>query len=175
MDDHEFEQRISKSRRAVTAYLYTCCGDLSLAEDIVQDTCLIAFKKRDKYLPDADFCAWMIAIARNLWLRELKKRKIRQTARQYLQDNASLLFTAETYGEDRLRQEKEALRDCLGKLALQDQRMIRDHFFGKMKYDAIADKFQRTLSWVKVRMYRSRLALRECVRKTLNATPAAAS
>ncbi|MEO5367847.1 MAG: sigma-70 family RNA polymerase sigma factor [Magnetococcus sp. WYHC-3] len=171
MNSNEFEQRMKECRRAVTAYAYTMCGDFAQAEDIVQDACVIAFQKQDKYISDADFCSWLIAIARNLCLREFKKRKIRNTARKYLEDNAALLFCPEDYTEDRWLREKAALNTCMGKLQPDDQMLIRDHFLGKMKYDAIADKFHRTLAWVKVRMHRCRLALRECVEKTVYQLP----
>ena len=58
MNESEFETLCSQHRRAILAYAYTCSRDMHLAEDIVQETLLVAHKKRDQYFPEADFGAW---------------------------------------------------------------------------------------------------------------------
>jgi RNA polymerase sigma-70 factor (ECF subfamily) len=164
MDVAEFERRCEEHRRALTAYAFTCCRDLSLAEDIVQETILIAFQKRDQYFPEAEFGGWLISIARHVWFRERDRRRIVHDASRVIHDNASLLFAREDYGEDAWERERAALQGCLGKLGDVDRELIRAHFTEQLKYDEIAGLMQRTLTWVKVRMFRARMSLLECVR-----------
>ncbi|MDX1680656.1 MAG: RNA polymerase sigma factor [Akkermansiaceae bacterium] len=168
MDLAEFEHAIQTHRRSVLAYAYTCCKDMALAEDIVQEACLTAHQKRDSYRPDASFSSWLISIARFIWLRECEKRGIRARAMNYIEKNAETLFTPELYEEEQWQHEKAALRTCLKKLPAEDRRIIEDHFVKCRKYAAIAESISRTLTWVKVRMYRLREALRNCIREKLN-------
>ena len=167
MELAEFEQAIKTHRRAVLAYAYTCCRDMALAEDIVQEACLTALKKRDSYRPDASFSSWLISMARFIWLRECEKRGIRARALNYIEENAESLFTPELYEEEQWQSEKAALKSCIQKLPPEDRRIIEDHFVKCRKYDTIAKSISRSLTWVKVRMYRLREALRNCIREKL--------
>lgn len=165
MDD--FEQLCQHHRQSLLAYAYTCSRDLHLAEDIVQEALLIALRKREHYFPDADFGAWLIAIARHVWFRERERRRITDRASRYLHDHAAELFEAQSYQPQAWEQERSALRHCLGKLGEGDRGLIMAHFTGGEKYQDIADRLRRTLSWVKVRMFRVRAALLACVKQTM--------
>lgn len=169
MDLATFEIRCREHRQSVLAYAYTCSGDLHLADDITQEALLIALRKREHYFPDADFGAWLIAIARNVWFRERERRQISDRANRYLHDHASELFEQPTYEPIACERERSALRSCLGKLGEHDRSLILAHFSDGLKYQQIADRLSRTLSWVKVRMFRLRAALQTCVNQTLGA------
>ncbi len=92
MEHDQFEKAIEEHRRSILAYAYTCSRDMSFAEDIVQETCVTAFKKRDSYNPESKFSSWLISIARFVWLRECEKRGIRARAMNYLHEHAETIF-----------------------------------------------------------------------------------
>jgi RNA polymerase sigma-70 factor (ECF subfamily) len=163
----DFAARCEQARQALLSYAYMCCGDLDLAEDIVQETLLIAFQKQDHYFPHADFMSWLVSIARHVWLREKEKRKINSRARKYLEQNATLFFEEAQYEKEELDCERVALTKCLKKLPDADRSLIAAHFDQQKKYQAIAESMGKSLSWVKVRMFRARAALLKCVRLTL--------
>lgn len=167
METGDFERLCQQHRRAVLAYAYTCCRDLNTAEDIVQETFTIAFQKRQQYFPEADFGGWLISIARRVWFRERDRRRLSARAARYLDDNASLFFDAERFSEGRWVEERKALTQCLEKLEVVDRDIIRAHFAENKKYAAIAGAMRRTVVWVKVRMFRARTSLMECVRGAL--------
>ena len=164
MEIGEFERLCQQHRRAVLGYAYTCSRSLDVAEDIVQETLTIAFQKREQYFPEADFGGWLTSIARHVWFRERDRRRLSAQATRYLDDNAPLLFDAEHFSEDRWDEEREALGRCLQKLSDVDRSIIQAHFEKDRKYAAIAQTMQRTVNWVKIRMFRARSALLECVR-----------
>lgn len=164
MDMGEFERLCQGHRRAVLAYAFTCCRTLDVAEDIVQETLTIAFQKRDQYFPEADFGGWLISIARRVWFRERDRRRLSANAARYLDDNAPLLFDPERFGDKRWEEEKKVLTQCLEKLSEVDRSIIQAHFAENRKYAAIAQAMQRTVNWVKTRMFRARSSLLECVR-----------
>jgi RNA polymerase sigma-70 factor (ECF subfamily) len=163
----EFERLCKENRKAVLSYAYLCCRDLDLAEDIVQDTLTIAFEKRDQYFPEANFGGWLVSIARNVWFRERNRRRLSSRPAAFIDENAAYLFDEGAYAGRAWEEESRALQGCLKKLSPTDQDLIRAHFSEKKKYAEIAQVRERTLSWVKVRMHRARIALLECVRLAL--------
>jgi RNA polymerase sigma-70 factor (ECF subfamily) len=167
MDMTTFANACAAHRQSLLAYAFTCCGDLGLAEDIVQEAHLIALRKRDRCFSDADFGAWLIAIARNVWFRERDRRRIADRASRFLHDHANDLLDREGFDGADLDQERAALRICIGKLAVSDCDLLRAHFAEGLKYHEIAVRFGRTLSWVKVRMFRVRAALLICVTQAM--------
>lgn len=167
MEAAEFERRSAEHRRAILAYAYMCCRDLHLAEDIVQETLTIAFQKRGHYFPEADFGAWLVSIARNVWYRERERRGLAARAARFIEENATLLFERDRYADDRWEAERRALTGCLRKLGGEDRRLLEAHFRRGLKYPEIARSLGRTVAWVKVRMFRVRSALLQCVRLSL--------
>lgn len=167
MDELQFEQECEQRRHALMAYAYTCCGDVHVAEDIVQDTLLIACQKRERYFPESDFGAWLIAICRNVWFKERDKRMVRNRHRPFIQEHAAQIFSEQNYHDDKWEAEEQALNHCLEKLSDVDRDLINRHFQTNQKYQQIADVFGKSLSWVKVRMHRSRKALLECVQRNV--------
>lgn len=55
-------------------------GDRALAQDIVQQSAMIALERLDQFTPDTAFTAWMTAIVRNTALNEARKRARRRTS-----------------------------------------------------------------------------------------------
>jgi RNA polymerase sigma-70 factor (ECF subfamily) len=167
MDTDTFESHCAEARPAILAYAYTCARDLTVAEDIAQETLLIAFKKRDQYFPEADFKGWLISIARNVWFRERDRRQMADRTTRLIEENAALWFSQENYSEERWERERRALAGCLQKLGDADRQIIHAHFTQNHGYLQISESMKRSLSWVKVRMFRARTTLHQCVRLTL--------
>lgn len=164
----EFERLCEENRKAVLSYAYLSCRDLDLAEDIVQETLTIAFEKREQYFAEASFPGWLISIARNVWFRERDRRRLGSRPAAFIDEHAASLFDEAAPGDRAWEEESRALQGCLQKLNSTDRDLIRAHFTENQKYAQIADRRDRSLSWVKVRMHRARLALLECVRMALD-------
>ncbi|MDP6042252.1 MAG: sigma-70 family RNA polymerase sigma factor, partial [Candidatus Latescibacteria bacterium] len=56
-------------------FVFRFVGDRETAEDIVQETFLRAFRKREEYRAIANFSTWLFTIAGNLAKSELRRRK----------------------------------------------------------------------------------------------------
>lgn len=56
-------------------FIFRFVGDRETAEDIVQETFLRAFRKRQEYRAIANFSTWLFTIAGNLAKSELRRRK----------------------------------------------------------------------------------------------------
>lgn len=166
MNVADFERLCTEHRRAILSYAYSCCRDLQLAEDIVQDTLTIAFEKKDQYFPEANFGGWLLSIARNVWFRERQRRSLSSRAGAFIDEHAAYLFEEGVYSTAAWEEESEALAGCVGKLSRTDQGLIEAHFTRNLKYADIARLLNRTLAWVKVRMHRARITLLACVQRS---------
>jgi RNA polymerase sigma-70 factor (ECF subfamily) len=169
ISEADFESRCGQQRRPLLAYLYTLCADYHLAEDLVQETLAIAHGKREHYFPEADFGAWLRAIARNVWMRERRAGARRPVPAEVIDDLADGLFAAGRYRDEDWQREIEVLRGCVEELGETDRGLVSEHFGAGRRYAELAAAAGRTLSWVKVRMFRARKALADCVRRHLEA------
>lgn len=71
-----FTTALEKTLPELRAFTRMLCGNADLADDIVQNACLKAWKARESFDPDrGTFKAWMFTIARNEYLQVLRKRK----------------------------------------------------------------------------------------------------
>ncbi|MDX8348503.1 RNA polymerase sigma factor [Cognatiyoonia sp. IB215446] len=48
------------------------------ADDLLQEACTTALQKWQQYDPSQPFDRWMFRVVRNLWISEVRKRKVRQ-------------------------------------------------------------------------------------------------
>ena len=73
-------------------YIYECTNravyfaalyilhDKGYAEDVMQETYMRALSAIDNYTPGTNFTAWLVKIAKNLALNDIKKRQREQSA-----------------------------------------------------------------------------------------------
>lgn len=165
-DEAGFAAACEQARPGLFAYAVTCCRDPHLAEDIVQETLLIALRKRELYLEESNFALWLVAIARNVWFRERERAGVRRrrVVPQAVEDLAiELVEVAPSVWDS----EAAALRQCLEHLGEEDRSLLSRHFTDDQGYAEVAQALRRTLVWVKVRMHRLRKSLRVCVQHRL--------
>ncbi len=72
-DQNAFGQLVESYRDELTVHCYRFTGSLQDAEDMVQETMLRAWRKRDTFAGRATFRAWLYKIATNACLDSLKK------------------------------------------------------------------------------------------------------
>lgn len=75
---YAFEQIVTRYKDQLVNFAYRFLGDLEDAEDIVQETFLRVFRKKNAYKNVAKFSTWIYTITGNLAKTELRKRKRRK-------------------------------------------------------------------------------------------------
>src|SRR4051794_17065030 len=70
----EFTARAERHRHELLVHCYRMMGSYEDAEDMVQETLLRAWRRRDTYKGEAPFRAWLYKIATNACLDALRRR-----------------------------------------------------------------------------------------------------
>src|SRR5437867_1963083 len=77
MDDQAFAHLIEPHRRALHLHCYRRLDSLHDADDALQETMLRAWKSSDRYEPRAQLTTWLHAIATNVCLTAIARRRAR--------------------------------------------------------------------------------------------------
>src|SRR5213594_3433035 len=77
MDEQAFALLIEPHRRALHLHCYRMLGSLHDADDALQETMLRAWKGSDRYEPRAQLTTWLHAIATNVCLTAIARRRKR--------------------------------------------------------------------------------------------------
>lgn len=73
-DRDGFDELYKSTYKGVYFTVLSVLKDVSLVEDVVQNTYMITLQKLDHYTPNTNFKAWICRVAHNLALNELRKR-----------------------------------------------------------------------------------------------------
>lgn len=148
---------------AVYRYVLCLCRDDGLAKDITQETFLKAMKGADSFAGDSSLYTWLCAIAKRIWLTNMKKQK-----REGYSD-----FSEEIYDESKVSlEEAVSERDIamyIHRLVHQLEEPYKEVFslrvFGELSFSDIAGLFSKTDSWARVTYHRAKKIITEKMRK----------
>lgn len=143
--------------------------DTHVAEDLVQETLLGAWRSREHFDGRSTLRTWLVGILRRKLADHFRKAG-RETA--LLQASAvpdqieirlaPVLATDEFRAEVERGEFRDALRDCLGRLPAQLSEPLARRLAGEQP-EAIAGDLGLTRNNLGVRLFRARLALRRCL------------
>lgn len=165
-DAYAFEQAVSIHLPMLLAYSKMIVGDFHIAQDVVQQTLLVAHRKLNLFFDEADFKSWLRAIA-NREARDSRKRRVRLGSKC-----SSLIETA----MDSLYTESDgpestpigrALGECLQALKGRMSQIVQAHYFQGKRLDEIAPFMGITVNATKQLLYRVRQGLRVCIQRKL--------
>ena len=170
MDDNEgrMEQYVicmMEMQRSLYAFILSQLPYISEAEDVLQETNVVLWAKRDEFSAADNIRAMIFQVAR---LQVLAHRKRRQWDKSGF-DKELIEQLATEAGEraDGLDAKRQALADCLTKLRVRDRQMIADRYARGLSGQQLAEKLGRTADSVFHSLYRIRSALVQCVQRKL--------
>jgi RNA polymerase sigma-70 factor (ECF subfamily) len=150
--DHAAVQQVfERWGSRIRNYIWLMVGDRDTAEELAQETFLAAYQRRDALRSPDKLGSWLIGIARNLSLKELRRRRRRP---EYLLDESGLALLEETSGgaESSVsslgpaapsliasRQLRGALRDAFDALRESERELLAMRYFAQMPLKEIAE------------------------------------
>lgn len=157
-----FEEALAPYLPALVAYGRAICGDHHAAEDVVQEAVLIAYRNLDHFFPETDFGAWLRAIVRR---KALEMRRTLGRVRLGFEESFERVF--EDPGPDAVAPWRNALTECLKQLDGRAGEVVRGYYFEGRGLAEIAAIVKTSLVGTKQLLYRTRVILRNCLRKRI--------
>ena len=159
-DAEAFERLLTPFLPMLFAYSRAICLDFHAAQDVVQETAIIAFRNLNHLFPEADFSTWLRAIARRQSLEARRKlhrfaRFAEEAVERAYQDPASPDVAAQ----------RKLLVDCIRALGERGQDVVEEHYFRGLSLSELASQLETSVGAVKQLLYRARKLLEECVKK----------
>ncbi|CAN1512131.1 RpoE DNA-directed RNA polymerase specialized sigma subunit, sigma24 homolog [Flavobacteriaceae bacterium] len=137
------------------------------AEDITIETFSKAFDKLATYNPEFQFNTWLIAIAKNVHIDILRKKKSSLFVEITDEEDYQAYNIADTTpsAEDKLitEQNLSQLLQYIKELKPHYQEVIQLRYFQEMSYQEIANQLDEPLSNVKVKILRAKKLLAEII------------
>ncbi|MCG2611179.1 sigma-70 family RNA polymerase sigma factor [Flavobacterium sp. SM15] len=138
-------------------------------EDIVIETFAKAFDKIATYNPEFGFNTWLIAIAKNVHIDMLRKKKSALFVEMTDEEDQQAYDVADTTPtvEDEIIKEQNLARLLLFIKELKPayQEVIQLRYFQEMSYQEISDELQEPLNNVKIKLLRAKKLLAEIIQQ----------
>lgn len=137
-------------------------------EDIVIETFAKAFDKIGSYNAEYGFNTWLIAIAKNVHIDMLRKKKSSLFVNNDDDENYKDTIVDESpTAEDELiiEQNLAQLLLCIKELKPAYQEVIQMRYFQEMSYQEMADQLEEPLNNIKIKLLRGKKLLAEIIKK----------
>lgn len=162
-DKEAFSNLVEKYHKPVYSVCYRMLGTPTAAEDAAQEAFIRAYQALDRYDPERSFATWLLSIASNYSIDQIRKRKVTILS----MDNEKHAWLAPpdpgpSPEKAALDREKQALvQAILAELNEIDRAAVILQFWHDYSYEEIAESLDLSTSAVKSRLFRARRLLAE--------------
>jgi RNA polymerase sigma-70 factor (ECF subfamily) len=166
---HIFEILAKQHEPMLLAYIMSLISDRQLAEDIAQETLIVAYRSISTLKKPDSFGAWLRGIARLKVLTAIRKRGTEIPFEPAVLEGVEDVFQAleQNGATERWEERFQLVQDCFEKLPERLQQVCRLHYFEDKPTRDIAQVLHLALGAVLKRLERARDAIRDCVQKRL--------
>ena len=163
----DFVQLFTKHQRRLYRYILAQVPTPVEAEEILQETTLVIWRKFSGFEPGSNFLAWGAQIARFEVLKYLERRRRDRVrfSREFLDVVAEEALTE----SPDLERRRQALMTCLGKLRPRDRELIQRRYASGESGLSVARLLNRPANSIYQSLGRIRRALLECINRQLAA------
>lgn len=153
---------------SIYAFIRLRVRDDEAAEEIMNDTFLIAFQKPEKYDGSAEFMTWLCGIAKNVcgtWIRKQNTemaRSIMDVAEDLLEEipapDADILSKLES------QEMNEILLECIDTLPVPIKETLFWTWFEEEPMNIVAKRMECPIGTIKSRIFHARAKITTCVK-----------
>jgi len=168
-DEEAFHHLFNRYSKPVLSFIYDMIGDGALAEELMQETFVRAYKNLANLRETGKFSTWLFGIAKNT-VREAIKEKYKDNRKVGLDEPSSLRLEDEQPGPDEQLLHSElnaAIKKALMGLS-EDWRLVFTlKVFNQKSYEEIAEITGSSIAKLKTDLHRARLEMRRRLRPYL--------
>jgi len=164
-----FEILVREHADMLSVYLRSVIRDPATADDLFQETLLVAWRRLDDFDRSRPFGPWLRGIAGRLVLAQRR----RAATRAILCDEELLAHLEQRWEAlqrqpgDTLEERLSGLRDCLDKLPPSYQEPVRLRYREELSLEKLAEQLRLSLETIKKRLQRGRARLLDCLQRKL--------
>ena len=166
-----FETLVREHAEMLIAFLRATVRDAHLADDLFQETMLVAWRDLDKYDRDRPFGPWLRGIAINLvrshWRRHT--RGVLVGNQQFLEMLDRRFESLVSPPGDNLDEELDKLRDCLEALPEPYRQTVQLRYHENLTGESLASRLAVSFQNAKKRLQRARARLFDCMQQPATA------
>ena len=150
------EEIYEKYASLIKNYIYTITENDNLAEDIMQETFIVAINQIDKFRGDCEISVWLRSIAKKILQKETKKNKFENTVsidEIEISDNKKI-------DENYIRKEnKVTIYKTLQKLDINTREVMYLRITGELSFKEIGQILNKSENWARVTFFRGKQKL----------------
>lgn len=161
-----FTQLLATCQRRVFLYALNLVHNPADAEEILQQTNLVLWRKFDQFEPGTDFDRWACRIA---YYEVLKAREKQGRMRLLSGDFIDTMAAEAERSLDLLDDRREALSGCLKKLREKDRYLVMQRYQHRSTTRGVAEALGRSVQGTRKSLHRIRMSLLTCIERTLAA------
>ena len=166
-DAEAFNQLIDKYHRTVVNLVFRFTGDAENAEDLAQEVFLRIYRAAPRYEPKAKFFTYLYQVTLNLCRNERERntrRKASSLDSRGAQDDKAWEIADPEVGAETLVQRQEMaaqVQAAIQDLPQEQRQLLILQRFQDLGYEELAEVTAQTVSAVKAKLHRARLALKK--------------
>ena len=173
VDHEEFVVLLSRHQRQIWWFIKTLLPAASDADDVLQETSLVLWRKWDQFDRDREFLPWACGIARLQVLRFVREHR----SERLRLDECVLSEIAEVARKKMLTMARvetrlEMLNTCMQELDEKERNVIEARYLHSLTAKSIAKNSGKPLVTIYKTLARSRVLLMNCVSRKIAASEA---
>ena len=163
-DDTAFNALVRKYQKDLHAFIWRKIGDFHYAEEIVQDTFLLAYEKISTLRNPNQFAAWLYAIANRRCIHWTRKKisvvqSLEVTSVDLVEKYSYARYISEQYETEVREHRNEIVKNLLERLPKHERKVITLHYLREVSIKEISESLGVPVNTVKSQLQRARKRL----------------
>lgn len=164
MGDESFVQLLTAEQFNLLRYISILLGDPDAANNVLQDTNMVLWRKSAEFQRGSNFSAWARQVA--YWQIRAYVRDEKRD-RHVFSEEVIAQLADQTADEDFDPEVRVSLRHCLQLVSKPNLRLLQKRYEEGLSIAALAEQCGKTQSAVRVGLLRIRRALLKCIQQRL--------
>jgi len=167
--EHRFFELWVKHQPSIYAYIVTLLNDPHGAEDVLQESAAVLWRKKEAYDGKCSFTTWACGVARLeafRYLRDHRKRTL-HLSETLLSDIASRLEAMLTEKPTLVEDRRAALQQCLSQLSVSQRQILSMRYTDDLSVRSMATHLGTSATALHGKLRRLRDRLGACIRHRL--------
>jgi RNA polymerase sigma-70 factor (ECF subfamily) len=169
-DLEAFEKLVRKYESKIRSFLHIRMRDSHGAEDLAQETFIIAYRKLETFDLDASFGGWLRAIAGNLFRNYYRKHRPKTLDEEESLEHMIDYRIQEKYEQETDHDLIDHMKDCVSSLKDDAEKLIQMRYIDEKSISEICDVLSKKHSAITMKLTRLRQQIKDCI-KSKQSTP----